>query len=112
VNVTLGADADDAITIEVCDDGPGIPPALRDQVFEPFFKADDARRQDDSGFGLGLSIAQEIIKRHGGSIALRPAQPTGLRVMIALPSETSPRTHLNAAPGSPDARRGAAAIRA
>lgn len=92
VSVALAASADDAIRIEVSDDGPGIPAAIRDKVFEPFFKADNARREDNSGFGLGLSIAQEIIKRHGGDIEMRPGEPTGLRVLMVFPSRTSLHT--------------------
>jgi signal transduction histidine kinase len=88
VSVALGGYADEAISIEVSDDGPGIPIAIRDKVFEPFFKVDDARREDNSGFGLGLSIAREIIKRHCGDIEMRPAEPTGLRVLMVLPSES------------------------
>lgn len=89
VTVTLRTEADDAITIEVCDDGPGIPAALRDKVFEPFFKVDNARSENSSGFGLGLSIAQEIIQRHGGRIEMCPAEPSGLRVLMVFPSATS-----------------------
>jgi signal transduction histidine kinase len=85
VRVALGAEAADSIEIEVADDGPGIPTALRDKVFEPFFKADNARTQDNSGFGLGLSIALEIIKRHGGRIEMKPREPSGLRVLMVLP---------------------------
>jgi len=92
VSVALGAIAGDAVKIEVSDDGPGIPAALRDKVFEPFFKVDDARRENNSGFGLGLSIAKEIIKRHGGGIEMRPAEPAGLRVIMVLPTETSLHT--------------------
>ena len=92
VSVALGANAGGAVRIEVSDDGPGIPAELRDKVFEPFFKADDARRANSSGFGLGLSIAKEIIKRHGASIEMRPAEPAGLRVITVLPSETSRHT--------------------
>lgn len=92
VSVALIANAGDAIKIEVVDDGPGIPAALRDKVFEPFFKADNARRENNSGFGLGLSIAQEIIKRHGGRIEMCPAEPTGLRVLMVLPPETHGHT--------------------
>jgi signal transduction histidine kinase len=86
VTVALGAEADDSIKIEVCDDGPGVPEALRNQVFEPFFKADSARRGNSSGFGLGLSIALEIIKRHGGHIEMEQREPNGLRVLLLLPS--------------------------
>jgi signal transduction histidine kinase len=85
VTVALGTRTPDRIEIEVADDGPGIPAALRDKVFEPFFKADDARAQDNSGFGLGLSIAQDIVKRHGGGIEMRPRDPAGLRVLLMLP---------------------------
>ena len=84
VAVVLRLTEADHIEIEVADDGPGIPPALREKVFEPFFKADSAR-QDSGGFGLGLSIAQDIAKRHGGSIALKPREPSGLRVSMLLP---------------------------
>ncbi|VIO76024.1 Osmolarity sensor protein EnvZ [Bradyrhizobium ivorense] len=86
VTVALRPTATDHIEIEVADDGPGIPPALREKVFEPFFKADSAR-QDSGGFGLGLSIAQDIAKRHGGSIALKPREPSGLLVSMLLPPE-------------------------
>jgi signal transduction histidine kinase len=86
-NVTVGLSrkTPDQIEIEVADDGPGIPSALRSKVFEPFFKADDARSQDHGGFGLGLSIARDIIKRHGGGIEMRPREPSGLRVLLLLP---------------------------
>ncbi|MBR1204589.1 HAMP domain-containing protein [Bradyrhizobium sp. AUGA SZCCT0051] len=83
VVVTLRLTEADHVEIEVADDGPGIPPALHDRVFEPFFKADNARQ--DGGFGLGLSIAQDIAQRHGGSIALRLREPSGLLVSMLLP---------------------------
>jgi signal transduction histidine kinase len=85
VTVALGAESADSIEIEVADDGPGIPAALRHKVFEPFFKADNARRQSNSGFGLGLSIAHDIVKRHGGSIEMKSREPSGLRVLMLLP---------------------------
>ncbi|WP_342728485.1 ATP-binding protein [Bradyrhizobium sp. B097] len=88
VVVTLRLAEADHVEIEVADDGPGIPPALHDRVFEPFFKADNARQE--GGFGLGLSIAQEIVKRHGGSIALRLQEPSGLLVSMLLPPKPAP----------------------
>lgn len=88
--VTLTASAPDHVAIEVADDGPGIPADLRAKVFEPFFKADDARRPNAGGFGLGLSIAQEIIKRHGGGIELMARAPRGLRVLMTMPSAMAP----------------------
>ncbi|MDB5566927.1 MAG: hypothetical protein JWP84_3493 [Tardiphaga sp.] len=57
---------------------------MRDRVFEPFFKADNAR--GDGGFGLGLSIAKDIVKRDGGHIALLDRETAGLTVRIMLPA--------------------------
>ena len=91
VRVVLRKTEPGSIKIEVVDDGPGIPPPLLEKVFEPFFKGDDQRTQGNSGvgFGLGLSIARDIIKRHGGRIEMCAAQPAGLRVLLVLPPETS-----------------------
>lgn len=70
--------------IEIDDDGPGIPADLRERVFEPFFKANAARTQDGGGFGLGLSIARDIVRQHGGEIILADHVPRGLKVKISL----------------------------
>ena len=87
VTVTLNATSCEAIEITIADDGPGIPATLHGKVFEPFFKADNARAGDNSGFGLGLSIAQDIVKRHGGNISLLTREPAGLAVQILLPAD-------------------------
>ncbi|MBB5535634.1 sensor histidine kinase [Rhizobium giardinii] len=72
--------------IIVSDNGPGLEEGLQHKVLEPFFKADEARSRDsNSGFGLGLSIADEIVKSHGGSLLLENILPHGLRVTIQLP---------------------------
>jgi signal transduction histidine kinase len=86
VTVALRTMPHGGIEIEISDDGPGIPAPLRSRVFEPFFKADSARNGKNSGFGLGLSITQDIVKRHGGEIRLRAAEP-GLAVHILLPTD-------------------------
>ncbi|CCD99127.1 ATP-binding protein [Bradyrhizobium sp. STM 3809] len=83
VIVSLDSTADGLIAIEVADDGPGIPQALQARALEPFVKLDQARSA--GGFGLGLSIAQEIMKKHEGAIALMPNMPRGLRVRLSLP---------------------------
>jgi signal transduction histidine kinase len=71
--------------IEISDNGPGIAPELLEKVFEPFFKADPARAPLGArGFGLGLSIARDIIERHGGSITLLNGSPRGLTVSMML----------------------------
>lgn len=87
VHVTLGQ-MSGAIQIEVRDDGPGIPPELRDRVLEPFFKVDSARASGE-GFGLGLAIATEIVVRHGGTLALLDNLPRGLVVSISLPQRAA-----------------------
>lgn len=67
------------------DDGPGIPPAIIGQVFEPFFRADPARRQDIPGAGLGLTIAREIVRRAGGDIRIANGTQKGLIQTVELP---------------------------
>jgi signal transduction histidine kinase len=83
----LSAEQGCDVRIEICDDGPGIDPAIRDKVFEPFFKGDSARPSDPRGsvgFGLGLSIARDIVRDHGGEIELLDRAPAGLIVRIVL----------------------------
>lgn len=59
---------DGSVIVEVDDDGPGIPSAERERVFERFVRLDEARARTDGGSGLGLSIASEIVRRHGGAV--------------------------------------------
>lgn len=85
VSVVLRASGDGGALIEVSDDGPGIPPAWREKALEPFFKCDSARRSPGrGGFGLGLSIARDIVRRHGGDIELLDNPPRGLTVRLTL----------------------------
>jgi signal transduction histidine kinase len=77
--------SDGTARIVIDDDGPGIPPDLIDQVFEPFFRADPARRQDIRGAGLGLTIAREIVQRAGGTISISNRASGGLRQVVELP---------------------------
>jgi two-component system osmolarity sensor histidine kinase EnvZ len=73
------------MTITVDDDGPGIPPHLRDEVFKPFLRLDDARNQDEGGSGLGLAIARDIARSHGGDIMLGDSPMGGLRASVRIP---------------------------
>jgi len=73
------------LTIHVDDDGPGIPPELREDVFRPFFRLDEARNQDVPGTGLGLAIALDIARSHGGDIALNESPLGGLRATVRVP---------------------------
>lgn len=86
VRVRLRIDEDSAAEIDITDDGVGIPEALHDQVFAPFFKVDDARGGSSGGFGLGLSIARATVRSHGGDIFLRQEAPTGFTVRIVIPA--------------------------
>src|SRR5712671_186734 len=73
------------LTVTVDDDGPGIPPAMREEVFKPFLRLDDARNQDEGGTGLGLAIARDIARSHGGDITLGDSPMGGLRAAVRIP---------------------------
>ena len=73
------------ILIFVEDDGPGIPESEYDNAFKPFYKIDKSRNQNKSSVGLGLSIASDIIRSHGGNIELGKSELGGLKIKIVLP---------------------------
>lgn len=73
------------LRVEVDDDGPGIPIDERQNVFRPFYRIDRARNQDVGNSGLGLAIAKDIAKSHGGDIALGESSMGGLRAIISVP---------------------------
>jgi two-component system osmolarity sensor histidine kinase EnvZ len=73
------------LTVTVDDDGPGIPPEMREEVFKPFLRLDDARNQDEGGTGLGLAIARDIARSHGGDITLGDSPMGGLRATVRVP---------------------------
>ena len=73
------------IFIKIEDDGPGIPESEYDNVFKPFYKIDKGRTDSKSSVGLGLSIASDIIRSHGGNIKLEKSNLNGLAVRIFLP---------------------------
>ncbi len=74
-----------SLILTVDDDGPGIPAAMREDVFRPFVRLDVARNQDATGTGLGLSIARDIARAHGGDITLEDSPLGGLRAIVAIP---------------------------
>ncbi|WP_345900433.1 ATP-binding protein [Martelella sp. UBA3392] len=83
--------------IRVTDNGPGIPEHLRERVFEPFFKGDEARPHGDApegkeDFGLGLSIVADIVHAHRGAISLADNAPSGLIFQILIPTHGGNRT--------------------
>ncbi len=75
----------DSVLIFVDDDGPGISENEYQNVMKPFYRIDKSRGQNKSGVGLGLSIANDIIRSHGGSITLEKSPLSGLRVKVSLP---------------------------
>lgn len=87
-SVELSVLGNGAVRISDVDDGPGLPGSLRTRVLEPFFKADTARTSSDrSGFGLGLSIVNDIVRAHGGTIELLNRAPHGLAAQMDFPAE-------------------------
>lgn len=84
--VVIRAVADEArLSIAVDDDGPGIPPSERDNVFRPFYRLDHARNQDAGNSGLGLAIARDIARSHGGDVLLGESDMGGLRAVVTVP---------------------------
>ena len=73
------------IEISVDDDGPGIPLARREDAFRPFQRLDEGRNLQRGGVGLGLSIARDIARAHGGEVVLEDSRMGGLRAVIRLP---------------------------
>jgi two-component system osmolarity sensor histidine kinase EnvZ len=73
------------LTVTIDDDGPGIPRNMREEVFKPFMRLDDARNQDEGGTGLGLAIARDIARSHGGDISLGDSPMGGLRASVRVP---------------------------
>ena len=83
--ITASGDPEE-VTIEVRDDGPGVPPGRLPHIFERFYRAADTRSPRAPGSGLGLAIAAEIATAHGGTAAAAPVSPHGLRVTLSLPA--------------------------
>ena len=84
------AERDGLVLLGVDDDGPGIPEADRERVFERFVRLDDARARDDGGSGLGLAIVAELAAAHGGSVAVAASPLGGARVEVSLPLLADP----------------------
>ena len=73
------------VNIFIDDDGPGIPINQYKNVFKPFYRLDDSRNLNQVGVGLGMSIAEDVIRSHGGNIELNESKYKGLQVKISLP---------------------------
>jgi signal transduction histidine kinase len=85
VNLTAGRH-DGHVQITIDDSGPGVPPAFRDVIFEPFKQIEGSAAHNKGGTGLGLTISQAIVKEHGGYIVVGDAPGGGARFTIGLPA--------------------------
>jgi two-component system sensor histidine kinase KdpD len=78
------------VTVRVIDQGPGIPPAQRRHIFEPFFRGRD-HRTSGSGAGLGLAISRGFVEANGGQIVLQPGEGGGTAFAVSFPVGPQPR---------------------
>ncbi|MGE5369676.1 MAG: ATP-binding protein [Chloroflexota bacterium] len=75
----------ESMVVHIDDDGPGIPVERREDAFRPFYRLDESRNQDNGNSGLGLAIARDIARSHGGDITLDRSPLGGLRATVTLP---------------------------
>jgi signal transduction histidine kinase len=83
--VRLAAASNRIVVVEVEDDGPGIPPGELDRVFEPFHRGEPSRNRETGGVGLGLPIARNIMRAHGGDVTLTNRPSGGAKATVTLP---------------------------
>jgi signal transduction histidine kinase len=88
LRVTLKSTADEKVQITVADDGQGIPERDLPRIFEPFFTSKEA----GTGYGLGLMVANGIVKDHGGTMEVTSEQGSGTEFWILLPRSDPPNT--------------------
>lgn len=85
-SITVAATArDDTVIITVDDDGPGIPPADRERVFQRFTRLESARSRSDGGVGLGLAVVDRVVRHHNGSVEVTDSPAGGARFQVVLP---------------------------
>jgi two-component system sensor histidine kinase CpxA len=83
IEVAFSVDKD-GITVNVDDDGPGVSPEDREQIFRPFYRTDEARDRESGGTGLGLAIVETAIQQHRGWVKADDS-PLGVRLTLWLP---------------------------
>ncbi len=105
VTIRLRGDGEDAVTIEVADTGPGIPPDVQERVFDPFFTT----KPEGKGTGLGLSVVAGIVRDHGGEVAVESSPGRGATFSVRLPRRAARPERVAA--GTPSARDGSLAGR-
>lgn len=85
VEVSVRREGDFAV-LSVADDGTGVPDAERERIFERFVRLDDARSRDEGGAGLGLAIARDVARRHGGTLTVERSPAGGAQFVLRLPA--------------------------
>jgi len=74
------------LQVHVDDDGPGLPPHELERVFAPFYRLEASRSRDTGGVGLGLAVARDVARAHGGEVVLANIPGGGLRATLSLPA--------------------------
>ena len=82
-------DNDERLEIRIQDEGPGIPTAELERVFDPFYRLEGSRSRETGGTGLGLTIAKSIAEGHGGRLTLQNRDGGGLEARLVLPRSTT-----------------------
>lgn len=85
-HVVLNPPSGGALSVTVEDDGPGVPPDQLERVFDPFYRVEDSRNRETGGTGLGLPIARNIFRAHGGDVTLANRPTGGARALVTLPA--------------------------
>jgi two-component system sensor histidine kinase CpxA len=89
VDVALEAGDKSNVLLTVRDHGKGVPENDLDRIFQPFYRVAEARDRESGGAGLGLAIADRVMRIHGGTIRAENAQPQGLKVIVEIPAEST-----------------------
>jgi len=97
---------DGEVGVTVADDGPGVPAADREHLFDRFYRVDSARGRDVGGSGLGLAICREIAVAHGGRVWVESEEGRGSAFSLALPGRRALPDSVDAQPESSPALRG------
>ena len=84
INIQL-TKSNNYLSITIDDDGPGIAKEEYQNVFKPFYKIDQSRGESKSSVGLGMSIASDVVRSHGGNIILDKSPQNGLRIKVSFP---------------------------
>ena len=86
VDVSLGQGTKSKVLLVIRDHGRGVPESDLQKIFQPFYRVAEARDRESGGVGLGLAIADRVVRIHGGTIRAENVQPAGLKVIIEIPT--------------------------